>query len=174
MSTVPVPAALHACAESREVALARYRLLFGFARRPGQVVFRPDTDILFFGPRPGYMAADAQFRTCMSMCSSRDLAAVRRVAISDALFWIGSEYRSMVAGKVSVDVLRLLCARMPALEELVFVPCDEDRLLDDEDLLQSMTQQIQASMRTVSQQVPQWQPPVWRIERLQELDGSSL
>ncbi|KAI9167376.1 hypothetical protein HJFPF1_03503 [Paramyrothecium foliicola] len=174
VSTIPIPAALHTCVESREVALESYSLLFGFARGPGQVFFRPDTDILFFGARKGYMAADAQLRTCMSLCAPADLGAVRRVAVSDALFWIGPEYRSMTAGALSVELIHLICSRMPALEEIIFVPREEDLVLPPKKVMQRMGQQIQASMETISRQVPHWRSPAWRIQPLEPLDALNV
>ncbi|KAG6040534.1 hypothetical protein E4U41_000247, partial [Claviceps citrina] len=115
---------------------------------PGHIFFNPRSDILYFGPKEGYMAADAQFHTCMTMCDPSQLASVRRVAISDALFWVGNSYNSMTAASLTVEVIRQLYLRMPALEQLIFVPREQDHaarpLLTEE----RMFLQIKIAMRT--------------------------
>lgn len=89
-SPARIPANLHACHESRREALRRYRLCFGTARRPGRVFFDPERDVLYFGPRDGFMASEAQLRTVLTLCDPAELAAVRRAAVNDALFWVYS------------------------------------------------------------------------------------
>ncbi|UPK93880.1 hypothetical protein LCI18_004815 [Fusarium solani-melongenae] len=167
-SPAPIPANLHACAESRAEALKHYRLEFGFARGPGQVFFNPQYDILYFGPRDGYMAADSQFQTCMSMCDPAELAAVRRLAINDALFWIDATYRSMTAASLTVELLRRIQARMPGLEEIIFVPRAEESpdsasYVEPTMVYVRMARQIQTALATLCEQTPDWKPPCWRI-----------
>lgn len=96
-SPAPIPANLHACHESRREALRRYHLSFGIARQPGQVIFDPARDVLYFGPRDGFMASEAQLRTVLSLCDPAELAQVRRIAVNDALFWV---YESAGGGGV--------------------------------------------------------------------------
>jgi hypothetical protein len=163
-SPARIPAALHACAESRDVALETYSILFGFARGPGQVVFHPKIDVLFFGARTGYMAAEAQLKTCMSLCAPADLAAVRRVAISDSLFSPGPEYRSITANARSVEMFTLLCSRLVSLEEIIIVAREDDIFLPTAQVLQRMEQQVQTSMDTISRQYTHWEPPSWCIQ----------
>lgn len=171
MSPVPVPVNLHVCTESRLEALQTYRPFFGFARGPGQVLFNPDVDIMYFGPREGFMAANSQFRTCITLCDPRELARVRRLAINDALFWIGNTYNSMTAARFTLEVLREVAMRMTGLEELIFVPWEEDSG-DDEDVVQGrMARQIQTAMQSISQQFPSWEPPPWSIVPLSALPG---
>ncbi|KAF4340935.1 hypothetical protein FBEOM_5149 [Fusarium beomiforme] len=167
-STATIPANLHACAESRTEALKYYGLGFGFARGPGQVFLDPDRDILYFGPRVGYMAADSQFQTCMSMCGPEELALVRRLAINDALFWVDTTYRSMTAASLTVELLRRIQSRMPGLEELIFVPREEETpdslsYIEPTMVYVRMAQQIQVAFETLRQQTPDWSPPSWRI-----------
>ncbi|GJN66694.1 hypothetical protein PLICBS_000713 [Purpureocillium lilacinum] len=158
-SGAPIPVNLHVCAESRAEAFKSYSCAFGFARGPGQVIFNPDRDILFFGPRDGYMAADSQFHTCMSMCDQGELACVRRVAISDALFWIDETYRSMTAASLTVEVIKQLALRMPNLEQVYFVPREEDEGSDLAMVEERMACQVQMAVATVCQQLPRWRPP---------------
>ncbi|KAG5948475.1 hypothetical protein E4U53_006276 [Claviceps sorghi] len=171
-SSALVPVNLHVCAESRTDTLKRFRRAFGFARLPGHIYFNPASDILYFGPQEGYMAADAQFHTCMSMCDPSQLGSVRRIAISDALFWIEESYNSMTAASLTVEVIRQLSLRMPALEQMIFVPREQDEasipILTEE----RMFQQIQMAMRTVCQQIPSWQPPPWCIVSLGTLSAA--
>ncbi|KAF4971689.1 hypothetical protein FSARC_1567 [Fusarium sarcochroum] len=167
-SSATIPANLHACAESRGETLKHYGLGFGFARGPGQVFFDPDHDILYFGPRDGYMAADSQFQTCMSMCDPEELAIVRRLAINDALFWVDTTYRSMTAASLTVELLRRIQARMPGLEEIIFVPRAEESpdsvcYVEPTMVYVRMARQIQTALATLCEQTPDWTPPCWRI-----------
>lgn len=43
---------------------------------------------MYFGPRDGFMASEANLRTVLSLCDPNELAQVRRVAINEALFWV--------------------------------------------------------------------------------------
>lgn len=151
--------------------MKHYRLQFGFARGPGHIFFNPVSDILYFGPRHGFMAADSQFHTAMSMCDPDELARVRRVAISDALFWIDSTYRSMTASRMTVELLRRLQARMPGVEEIIFVPRAEESLdsvwpgCQEEPTMVyvRIARQVQTALATLCEQTPDWTPPRWRI-----------
>lgn len=171
MSSTPVPVNLHVCTESRLEALQTYRPCFGFAWGPGRVLFNPEIDIMYFGPREGFMAANSQFNTCMMLCNQQELASVRRLAISDALFWLGDVYDSTTAASFTLEVLREVARRMTGLEELIFVPWeDENGDPDPENAVQErMARQIQTAMQSVSQEYPSWEPPPWNIVPLGEL-----
>lgn len=115
------------------------------------------------------MATNSQFHTCMMLCDQQELASVRRLAINDALFWIGSTYNSMTAASFTLDVLREVATRMTGLEELIFVPWEEEDG-DHEDAVQGrMARQIQTAMQSISQEHPSWEPPPWHIVPLSEL-----
>ncbi|KAG6110329.1 hypothetical protein E4U31_006033 [Claviceps sp. LM219 group G6] len=148
-SDASVPVNLHVCAESRADALKHFQRAFGFARLPGHIYFNPASDILYFGPQDGYMAADAQFHTCLSMCDPLELASVRRIAISDALFWVGESYNSMTAASLTVEVFRQLSVRMPALQQIIFVPREQDEVSMPVLTEERMFQQIMMAIRTV-------------------------
>jgi len=60
--------------------------MFGLAQQPGRVIVDPACDIVYFGLRDGFAASAAQLRTLLALARPDDLAAVRRVAVSDALF----------------------------------------------------------------------------------------
>ena len=168
-STVPPPSSLHACSESRAEALKVYSGAFGFGRRRGHIMFNPDSDIVYFGPRKGYMAAEAQLHTCMAMCDPAELACVRRVAISDALFWIDDTYRSLTASTLTVQVLKQLALRLPALEELMFIPRERDAAVDPRGTEDRMTRQVQTAMQTLWREYPWFTPPPWSVVSLQSL-----
>ncbi|KAL7795746.1 hypothetical protein V8C37DRAFT_373293 [Trichoderma ceciliae] len=172
-SSAPVPVNLHVCAESRFEALQTYRPSFGFARGPGQVLFNPEVDIMYFGPREGFMAADSQFHTCMMLCDPAELASVRRLAINDALFWIGDTYNSMTAASFTVEVLRQVAMRMTGLEELIFVPCEEEMGGHEATVQGRMARQIQTAIQSIAQQYPSWEPPSWKIVPLTELPSTT-
>ncbi|KAM0458737.1 hypothetical protein ACHAPV_005726 [Trichoderma viride] len=169
MSSAPVPVNLHVCTESRLEALQTYRPCFGFARGPGQILFNPEIDIMYFGPCEGFMAANSQFRTCMMLCDQQELASVRRLAINDALFWIGNMYNSMTAARFTLEVLREVATRMTGLEELIFVPWEGGNDHYEDAVQGRMARQIQTAMQSISQQFPSWEPPPWSIIPLSEL-----
>ncbi|OAQ95907.1 hypothetical protein LLEC1_06302 [Akanthomyces lecanii] len=168
-TTTPNPTNLHVCAESRAEAIKNYRRCFGFAHRPGHVYFNPSRDVLYFGPRKGYMNTETQFRTFMTMCRSSELAAVRRVAVSDAIFWIDDTYRSMTAASITMDVLRIIGLRLPNLEELVFVPREEDeaRRYDLDEILQRMHDQVNTAVNMLAQQNFAYGVPAWHVSDLE-------
>ncbi|KAM3550095.1 hypothetical protein MY1884_008420 [Beauveria asiatica] len=170
-TTTPNPANLHICVESRTEAIKSYRRCFGFARRPGHIYFDPTRDVLYFGPRAGYMATDAQFRTCMAMCDEAELAAVRRIALSDALFWRGNTYHSMTATSLSIDMLRIIHQRLPNLELMVFVPREQDEANPDEldHTLQRMHEQVLTAINTLAEEEVTWSMPEWRVTTLKKL-----
>ncbi|KAJ4153403.1 hypothetical protein LMH87_009891 [Akanthomyces muscarius] len=174
-TTTPNPTNLHICAESRAEAIKSYRRCFGFAYRPGHIYFNPSRDVLYFGPRKGYMNTEAQFRTCMTMCNSSELAAVRRVAVSDAIFWIDDTYRSMTAASITMDVLRIIDQRLPNLEELAFVPREEDEACryDLDETLQRMHDQIDTAVNTLAQQNIVYRVPAWHISCLETLHNAA-
>lgn len=121
------------------------------------------------------MNTEAQFRTCMSMCNSSELAAVRRVAVSDAIFWIDDTYRSMTAASITMDVLRIIDRRLPNLEELVFVPREEDeaRRYDPDDTLQRMHDQVDTAVNMLAQQNIAYRVPAWHISGMEALHNAA-
>jgi hypothetical protein len=181
-SRSPIPSNLHACAESRAHALSRYSLTFSFAHRPPQVFFRPENDILYFGPRPGYMAANAQLHTFLCLTNPVHLASVRRIAIDNALFWADSgfglstarsmagagpqHYWSMLAVSLTIDALRQIRRRMPLLEEIIFVP-QADGCVEDKEIMDTLSHQVQTAIRDlVAQGASEWEGgrcPRWSI-----------
>ncbi|KAM0515792.1 hypothetical protein ACHAPE_005871 [Trichoderma viride] len=169
MSSAPVPASLHVCTESRLETLQTYRPCFGFACGPGRVLFNPELDIMYFGPREGFMAANGQFRSCMNLCNQQELASVRRLAISDALFWLGDLYDSTTAAGLTLEVLRDVATRMTGLQELVFVPWEDEEGDHEDGVQERMARQIQTAMQSILQECPLWEPPQWNIVPLSEL-----
>ncbi|CAK7215948.1 hypothetical protein SCUCBS95973_002639 [Sporothrix curviconia] len=104
--------------------------MFGIARRPGHVYFDPARDVLYFGPRDGFMAAEAQLRTMLALADPDELAQVQRVALSATVLGDGfpSPPQSSLSASTNLaaDVLHLLRAKLPHLRELIVVPHDEN------------------------------------------------
>lgn len=140
-SISPVPSQLHACSESRTVAFSHYTPSFSYCGREPQVFFSPEIDILYFGPRPGYMAANSQLQSFLLTIDQAHLANIQRIAIDDAVFrtetsdsltqptsrptsnTLGNpHYSSVQAVSNTVEVLHKILARMPALKEVLFIP----------------------------------------------------
>lgn len=134
--------------------------------------------MLYFGPRDGYMASEAQFRTVLALARPEDLALVRRLALNDALFWADAaaaprSYHSAVAASLTVEVLRQVRRRLPGLRELIFVPRDGNPVYSGEAALVEppveqprLANQIRVAMANVTQQFPEWEPPEWSIMSL--------
>lgn len=129
------------------------------------------------------MASEAQFRTVLSLVDPDELAQIRCVAVSEALFslfWADvSSRRSVhsarnnkyyqstsVAASLTVEVLRQIRGRLPNVRELIFVPRDEAPLpsVEESAVVQSrMQKQIQAAMRVVCEEFPAWTSPSWKV-----------
>lgn len=170
-STAPIPSILHACAESRSEIAKSYSKYFGFARTQGRVIFNPELDIVFFGPRLGFMAANSQFHTCMTMCDPAELATIERLAISDSLFWLDNQYRSTAAANLTVELLRQVAVHLPNLREIFFVPREED-FEDTLFVQQRMHMQVCAALEVVCEEHPTWKPPPCKMTTLRELEVS--
>ncbi|PSS03858.1 hypothetical protein BD289DRAFT_449290 [Coniella lustricola] len=196
-SPAPIPINLHVCHEARREALRRYRPCFGIARGSGRIYFDSNQDTLYFGPRDGFMASEAQLRTVLSLCDPAELARVTRIAVNDGLFWIYDSpvtgrsrgtAQSALANSLLVDVLYLLRARLPGLKELVFVPRDENPLysgdccLVEPAIIQSLlARQVREAMRVVfeppgpstSATVTVITPPISPLSSSSSMNGNS-
>lgn len=147
-------------------------------RSPGRIFFNPESDILYFGRCEGYGASAAQFCTVMALCAPEDLARVKRLAINEAVFKVGCKYVQSLAA----DVLDHVRARMPRLEELVFVPSQEGELgfADDYDSggmlvdanfpegMAGMAAQVQAAIQDFSERHPEWERPKCKVMTLEK------
>lgn len=164
--------------------------MFGIARQPGHVYFDPRHDVLYFGPRAGYMAAEAQLRTLLVLTDPEELGLVQRVALSESVLdhTGGAGASTQASTNLAVDVLHQLRTRLPNLRELIVVPRGEsndpvddgsssDAVLvplsesasSEVDMVPSteatncLAKQIHTAMRRVCAAAPGWTPPRWRI-----------
>lgn len=119
------------------------------------------------------MAADSQFHTCMMLCDPAELASVRRLAINDALFWVGDTYNSMTAASFTFELLKQVATRMTGLEELMFVPWEDEVVVDEALVQERMTRQIETAIQSIEQLYPSWEPPSWKIVPLSELPSTT-
>lgn len=167
---------LHVCAESRREALKKYKRSFGIARQKGQIYFDNEEDILYFGPRDGFMASEGNLRSVLSLVSPAELQVVRRVAINEALFWVDSshaDYHSGLAASLTFDIVKMVRRRLPGLRDLVFVPRDENPVYSDTarfvepPIVQTrISRQVATAVRMLCERFPHWCPPRWRIMTL--------
>lgn len=124
-STSVVPVNLHTCRESRAEGLKRFKLRFGIAQQPGRIFFNVEEDVLYFGPRDGYMASTAQIFTFLSLCNPVDLQCVRKIAINDLVFWDERAENQATATRFTNEIIREICSRMPKLQE-IFVSAQDN------------------------------------------------
>ncbi|KAJ4858360.1 hypothetical protein T069G_06627 [Trichoderma breve] len=169
-SPTRIPVSLQVCTESRAEALKSYQPSLGFFRGDGLVYFNYDIDILYFGPREGFMAADSQFHTCMMLCEPSELARVRRLAVNEALFrLVGDTYEFMSATRFTLEMLRQVSQRMKGLEELILVPWDEE-MVEESLVRERLTKQMESALQSMKTEVdPSWRAPPWKIIPLKEL-----
>jgi hypothetical protein len=85
-SPSPIPANLHACTESRYLALSHYQLSFALMHTLPKIFFNPRSDILYFGFRDGYMGSFKHFVNAVTLVERAELGRVRRLAVSEGLF----------------------------------------------------------------------------------------
>ncbi|KAL6694622.1 hypothetical protein J3F84DRAFT_49027 [Trichoderma pleuroticola] len=168
-STTRIPVNLQVCTESRTEALKSYQPSLGFFRGDGLVYFNYDIDILYFGPREGFMAADSQFHTCMLLCEPSELARVRRLAVSEAMFRLsGDTYELMCATRFTLEMLRQVSERMTGLEELILVPWEEE-MVEPALVHDRLTKQMRSALTSMRQVKSSWRSPPWKITHLKEL-----
>jgi len=65
----------------------------------------------------------------------------------------------MTAASLTVEVIKQLALRMPNLEQVYFVPREEDEGSDLAMVEERMACQVQMAVATVCQQLPRWRPP---------------
>ena len=181
LSSAQIPPNLHVCHEARSEAVRHYDLSFGVCGGEGQVFFNPLDDILYFGSRDGYMATESQFRLFVQMVPEEDLALVRRLAINDSIFWPQPEYISSIASGLTVELLELILTKLPSLEELIFIPKDENPVYSGETTLVEpavpdlrLLHQIHEGMQIVIQRHPSWRAPNWSVKVLSALPNDDF
>ncbi|KAL7962728.1 hypothetical protein V8C34DRAFT_161222 [Trichoderma compactum] len=168
-SPTRIPVNLQVCTESRTEALKSYQPSLGFFRGDGLVYFNYDIDILYFGPREGFMAADSQFHTCMMLCEPSELSRVRRLAVNEALFRLaGDKYEFPSATRFTLEMLRQVSQRMKGLEELILVPWQE-KMVDEALSRVRLTKQMHSALQSMRQVNSSWRAPPWKVLTLKEL-----
>ena len=100
-----------------------------------------------------------------------DLAAVRRLAITESMFWPHTEYISSIAARLTVEIIDIIRTRFPYLEELFFVPRDENHagkgpltLAEPKVLNLRLLAQLHEAMQAVVQEDPGWRIPNWSVK----------
>lgn len=111
-SSCPIPAVLHACHDSRRLALKRWKLCFAFKKKPAKIFFDLSSDILYFG-----RAFDC-IHTFREEGNKADRRAVHKIAFHLLQQW-NSEYY-----ETGEDLAVTLHRDFPALNEVVFVEKD--------------------------------------------------
>jgi hypothetical protein len=81
-----IPSNLHTNQEARNEALLSYSLSFNIPHGRAKIFFNPSIDILYFGPKEGYLDSFKQFADASSMIVKSELAKVHRLAVHENLF----------------------------------------------------------------------------------------
>ncbi|KAF4123245.1 hypothetical protein GMORB2_6795 [Geosmithia morbida] len=153
-SPASIPPSLQACIESRQHALStRYTHSLSMARSPARVLLDHESDVLYFPPKEGYMAASAEFHTFLSLCNQTDLARLRRIALHESGLAVG----------LTVECLARIRDRMPAIEQIIFV-CASHEDGGDDDAPARLRAQIHTAMSDLAASSGgKWTPPIWTI-----------
>ncbi|KAI1408792.1 hypothetical protein F5Y13DRAFT_204540 [Hypoxylon sp. FL1857] len=173
ISTLPIPANLHACRESRLEALRRYRLLFGFHSTTGRIFLDPLRDTLYFGPRQGVAAAETLFNTFVSLAQPEDLALVRHIAINEVLINYGGQ-NGWTTSTARLTAEQYLCQahqHFVNIEQLTFV-CDDMNPVYSPDAVfvepripnRILERQIRDAIEVVKAQQPQIGSLAWSVQ----------
>ncbi|KAK0124546.1 hypothetical protein ONS95_009494 [Cadophora gregata] len=85
-SNAPIPAMLHACAESRQVASKVYKLRLGTAQSPATIYLDLSVDTLYFG---SFTDKKRIFiaRTLVNTFAEEDFQQIRHIAVQYKTFW---------------------------------------------------------------------------------------
>jgi hypothetical protein len=90
-SPVVIPSLLHVSREARSIALEFYSLSFRLSGPP--TTFLPkiyfsssQNDVLYFGPKEGYLASFWQFSNVLILVDPNELIKVKRLAVHESMF----------------------------------------------------------------------------------------
>jgi len=126
-TTTTVPPNLHVCSESRLHALQTFTPSFGFARTQGRIPFDYARDMVYFPRLPGLAASSSSFRSFLLLCCPAELGRLRRVAVHEDVLGVDDAcYHSGVAAGRTMEVITLIRARLPSVDEVIFVSPSED------------------------------------------------
>ncbi|KAI6779569.1 uncharacterized protein J7T54_002837 [Emericellopsis cladophorae] len=126
-TTTAVPPNLHACSESRLHALQTLTPSFGFARTQGRIPFDYARDMVYFPRLPGLAASSSSFRSFLLLCCPGELGRLGRVAVHEDVLGVDDAcYHSGVAVGRTVEVITLIRAQLPSVDEVIFVSPSED------------------------------------------------
>jgi hypothetical protein len=93
-SPTAIPSILHTSREARHEALLFYNLSFNIHHGTAKIFFNPAIDVLYFGPKEGYLDSFKQFADASSMIVKSELANVKRLAVHENLFSQSNEHVS--------------------------------------------------------------------------------
>lgn len=91
---------------------------------------------------------------------------MRRIALSDALFWVDNTYRSMTACSLTVSVLHQIATRMAGVNEIIFVLREQDTLAGPgttAGIEQRLRLQVMVALQSICLEHPTWRPPTWSV-----------
>ncbi|KAG9253945.1 uncharacterized protein F5Z01DRAFT_674821 [Emericellopsis atlantica] len=126
-TTIPVPPNLHVCSESRLHALQTFTPSFGFARTQGRIPFDSSRDMVYFPRLPGLAASSSSFRSFLLLCCPDELSRLRRVAVHEDVLGVDDAcYHSGIAVGRTMEIITLIRARLPSVDEVIFVSTRED------------------------------------------------
>lgn len=113
-----IPSNLHTNQEARSEALLSYSLSFNIPHGRAKIFFNPAIDILYFGPKKGYLGSFKQFADASSMIVKSELAKVKRLAVHENLF---SQSNENVAATRSREFWEYVQRKFENVEEVAVV-----------------------------------------------------
>ncbi|TAQ83570.1 hypothetical protein B7494_g8105 [Chlorociboria aeruginascens] len=174
-STALIPNNLHVNWEARRETLKHYSLSFNLPHAPEKIFFDPSVDILYFGEREEGLESFKQFSNTVAMVSAGELSKVRRLAVSEHLFWGIDGLDGSTSVSQTKEFWESVRRKFDGLEEILFVltmkttrdnmqQFREKRLGQDELLKARVLDGLDSAGKGQS-----WTAPSWKVVEAKEI-----
>jgi hypothetical protein len=160
-----IPSNLHINREARNEALLSYNLSFNIHHERAKIFFNPAIDILYFGPKEGYLDSFKQFTDASSMIVKSELAKVKRLAVHENLF---SQSNENVSATRIKEFWEYVQRKFTNVEEVVVVSkverncCPIRGGMCEQVGREGLTRRIERGLRFVKRG-SSWKTPSWCV-----------
>lgn len=170
-SPTAFPNILHTNREARHEALLYYTLCFNITHGVAKIFFNTAIDVLYFGPKGGYLDSFKQFADASSMVSKSELVKVKRLAVHEDLFSQSNEHVSSTRIK---EFWEYVSRKFRNVEEVVIVTKAERSRSDPGGVLEDLEREglarrIERGLKFVGRGNA-WKAPSWCVIPLQKDD----